>query len=153
MKYILFKHETCDADIIGDDDIQYIYIYWHYGIRYPNYLCKSTIIIIVKITIFLPMIRFSQLSPWCEISNFDSECTCTYVNLKIKTWILLAGSKQETAQVFDGDNQQIREDLCRPGVMGVYYIMIIHKLLRIRVLIDQIIYIRCCHIILWCPLN
>ena len=57
------------------------------------------------------------------------------------------------ASVFDAANQQIWVHLWGPCVMGLYYIMIIIKILKKRILINRISDNRRCQIILWWQLK
>ena len=57
------------------------------------------------------------------------------------------------SECFDAVNQQIWMHLWGPCVMGVYYIMLIIKILRKRMLINRIFDNRRCQIILWWQLK
>ena len=57
------------------------------------------------------------------------------------------------SECFDAANQQIWVHLWGPGVMGVYHIMIIRKILRKCILIDRICNNHLCQIIRWWQLK
>ena len=61
----------------------------------------------------------------------------------------LAQSKTSDSKCFDAANQQIWVHLWGPCMMGVYYIMIIIKISKQRILIGRIFHFRRCQIILW----
>ena len=112
--------------------------YWYYS-QFRKIRIRNKIITGVKINEDWSVLLI--VYDW-KVCNMDGIGIYYYI-------ILISRVKTRAIASFDATNQQIWVNLWGPCVLGVYYIMIIIKISKKRILIGRIFHFRRCQIILW----